>query len=256
MPTPIPIIAASCVVNSGATITFDNSAQIANPQPMPKSAVRIGRPIASSEPNATSRMMIAARSPMTSGRPTEAPDLEHPSAELEGDAVDALAGVGCSDDVLGGGLVDFARALLELDVGVGDLPVGCDLARAFGRVRARGAADLVDLLDLRQHGLDAALNRGVLHALRGVDDELARVAGARGERLLEQVLRACRLGALDGEALGEVLADGAAQDGEPDEQPDPGQDRQPAMTVREAGEAAKHRCMLAPGTARAGIAEP
>jgi len=38
----------------------------ANPMPMPNRAVMIGRPMAMTEPNATSRMMMAAKMPMAS----------------------------------------------------------------------------------------------------------------------------------------------------------------------------------------------
>ncbi len=54
------------VANSGIAITLLRSVMIAVPIPMPNSATPIGRPIASTEPNATIRMMIANASPSTS----------------------------------------------------------------------------------------------------------------------------------------------------------------------------------------------
>ena len=66
MPTPMPIIAATAVVNSGTSSTRVTRPMSAAPQPTPKSAVMIGSPIASSEPKAMSRMMIAAAMPTNS----------------------------------------------------------------------------------------------------------------------------------------------------------------------------------------------
>ncbi len=56
-------------MKSGLTITFERSPTIANPVPMPSNAVKIGRPIASTDPNASSRMTTAATSPITSDDP-------------------------------------------------------------------------------------------------------------------------------------------------------------------------------------------
>ena len=62
----MPIIAVTCGANDGMSITAANSVTIASPMPMPNSAVMIGSPIASSDPNAISRMSTAARTPMSS----------------------------------------------------------------------------------------------------------------------------------------------------------------------------------------------
>ena len=70
MPTPMPIIDASCVVMSGVVNTWLDSATSAKPTPMPNIAVRIGSPIASSEPNAMSRMITAAAMPISSEAPS------------------------------------------------------------------------------------------------------------------------------------------------------------------------------------------
>ena len=63
MPTPRPIIAASWVEKSGVVITWE--ARPARPiaVPRPSSAVRIGSPIARTEPKVTSSTIIAAMSP-------------------------------------------------------------------------------------------------------------------------------------------------------------------------------------------------
>ena len=76
--------------------------------PMPKSAMRIGRPIASSEPNATSRMTMAARMPIELGRPEPTGLLEHAAAERDVQTV-ATGGVGEVADALDGGVGDLRR---------------------------------------------------------------------------------------------------------------------------------------------------
>ena len=68
MPTPRPIIAATCGAKSGVVKTLARIPTPASEIAMPMIAVRIGRPIAISEPNAKSRMMIAARMPTISDR--------------------------------------------------------------------------------------------------------------------------------------------------------------------------------------------
>ena len=70
MPTPIPIIDANWVAKSGVAITWLRSPTKPRPMPMPKSAMRIGSPIARSEPKATRRITIAARMPMSSAGPS------------------------------------------------------------------------------------------------------------------------------------------------------------------------------------------
>ena len=66
MPTPIPIIAAAWVAKLGIVNRLAVSSTRAIPHPMPNSATRIGRPIASSEPKAMSRMTMAASRPTLS----------------------------------------------------------------------------------------------------------------------------------------------------------------------------------------------
>ena len=79
----MPIIDASCVAKSGVAIVWLSSCTKPSPMPMPKSAMRIGSPIASSEPNATSRITIAARMPIELGGADPARLLEHAPAERE-----------------------------------------------------------------------------------------------------------------------------------------------------------------------------
>ena len=55
--------------NAGAGKTWPSSAISARPEPMPKTAVTIGSPMASSDPNAMSRTMAAAPMPIPSEDP-------------------------------------------------------------------------------------------------------------------------------------------------------------------------------------------
>ena len=69
MPTPIPIIAAISGEKVGTTRTWVKSSNKATPTPRPKSAVMMGSPIATTEPKASSMMMMAARMPIPSLAP-------------------------------------------------------------------------------------------------------------------------------------------------------------------------------------------
>ncbi len=66
MPTPMPIIVASVVAKLCSGYTCVSRPMIGRPTAMPASATTIGSTIASTEPNAMSRMRIAARMPMPS----------------------------------------------------------------------------------------------------------------------------------------------------------------------------------------------
>ncbi len=66
MPTPRPIIAVICGPNSGIEKPCEASPTMAMPMPRPISAVVIGRPMAITEPNARSRMTMAASTPSSS----------------------------------------------------------------------------------------------------------------------------------------------------------------------------------------------
>jgi hypothetical protein len=69
MPTPIPIIDASCGVKSGTFRKLANTKTSEMPMPIPNRAIMIGRPMASTDPNVTSRMRMAARKPIDSAPP-------------------------------------------------------------------------------------------------------------------------------------------------------------------------------------------
>ena len=66
MPTPMPIIAATWGAKSGVVRKLAMMPTPASEMTMPTIAVRIGRPIAMTDPNAMSSTTIAARMPTTS----------------------------------------------------------------------------------------------------------------------------------------------------------------------------------------------
>ena len=74
MPTPIPIIAASSVAKFGVERIWEIISTNARPIPMPNRAVMIGRPMARTDPNTTSRMMMAATMPISSVAPSDGLD--------------------------------------------------------------------------------------------------------------------------------------------------------------------------------------
>src|SRR5487761_2460444 len=63
MPTPSPIIAANWGAKLGSGAKLATSARMAKADPRPKSAEPTGRPIATIEPKATTRITIAAMRP-------------------------------------------------------------------------------------------------------------------------------------------------------------------------------------------------
>ena len=62
----MPTIDATWFVNPGVGTTADQSSTSASPMAMPATAVTSGRPIATTEPKATSRITIAAIRPIDS----------------------------------------------------------------------------------------------------------------------------------------------------------------------------------------------
>ena len=69
MPTPSPIIVARTGATDPISVTDAMMCTIEMPMPRPSNAVRIGSPIATTEPNANSRITTAASRPMRSALP-------------------------------------------------------------------------------------------------------------------------------------------------------------------------------------------
>ena len=72
MPTPSPIMANISGAKTGMFNTWLRMSSRAKPMAMPNSAVRMGRPMATTEPKAMSMMIMAARMPAPSLGPGEA----------------------------------------------------------------------------------------------------------------------------------------------------------------------------------------
>ena len=145
---------------------------------MPTRAVEMGRPIASTEPNAMRRMTAAASNPMASEELPAGRNSNIRPPRLQGGTVDLFAD-GCElAHPFGGARLDDAGSLRELDRGVRDRAVLRDLSGSV--VRADRPADLVEGPDPSEHILDTPFHCRVLDTTRRVDHELAGVARLRG----------------------------------------------------------------------------
>jgi hypothetical protein len=143
--------------------------------------------MASSDPNAISRMMTAATKPM--------PSLENSGGFDEDVAtqLDACAQhVGVVDGrpgVLADLRVLVAVAVGQVDLGVGDGAVVVDVAGAVFAVRADDLAGRDDLFHLSEEAVHSPCNGRIVHVV-GLEDDLAREPGTGTEAVLfEQVDR-------------------------------------------------------------------
>ena len=204
---------------------------MAMPVTMPKIAVISGRPAASSEPNAMSRMIRAAMKPTTS--------LEN------GGDVPAQLHLGAGHVRVGHdrpGLfsdVDqlVAVAVAQVDLGVGNRVVLADLVCAFLAVRAHHLAGRSDLGNLVEQRLHIPPDRRVVDVV-GLEHDLPGGAGTGVEAvLLEQVDSLLTFGPRKVELVQELAAEGRVEREQADEQDNPGTQDAPATPVTEAGEA-------------------
>ena len=128
-------MAAMMAENRGAGKMCPSSAISASPEPMPISAVAIGRPIASSEPNAISSTIAAAPTPIpleappygVSARSTTSPPRLNVTPSL-------LAAVASCISAVASLLGMCAPGDVELDGGVGDVPVRGQVPRCRVRI--------------------------------------------------------------------------------------------------------------------------
>ena len=215
---------------------------------MPNRAVMMGRPMATTDPKASSMMMMAARMPIPS-EPGSGPRHQADGLAAQGHVVPGRAeGLGGRDHLLDGGRGEVTGLLVEDDLHIGDVTV-----EEIGGHRRRERADHLGHMGQRLQGPDqlggAGLNGGRTDRTGGGDDHLVRTAGlirkARSRicctgclppvRLLEK-FAARRLGA-------HVRSD---QDHEPEDQ-----DR-PAVVVAPPGEAGQAARLGRSGRARLG----
>ena len=133
MPTPMPIMAAISGEKFGTTRTWVSSSRSATPIPSPASAVITGRPMATTEPKASSMMRMAAVMPMPSLGPGAAVTAEEiglpPSSTAKPGVRPRL---GHADHLLDRARRDVGRVGGELDLGKGDVAVRGDLVGTGG----------------------------------------------------------------------------------------------------------------------------
>ena len=242
MPTPMPIMAASCGPNVGTTTPWlEQRRRCRTPMPMPNRAVRIGRPMAITEPKATSRMMIAAAMPMTSLAPGCGEDglADRLTAELDLQA-GHLGRLGGVDDLLHLGGGEIVGLSVELHDGEGDVRV--DLADLRLRLLERAHRPLTwgSPLTLFTTASMACWLAGEVTGSAGAEHDVGRVAGARREPLLQQVLGPLRLGVATAELVLVVGADHLRQHGHGDEHHQPHDEHLAAVVVGPAGQAGQH----------------
>ncbi len=113
------------------------------------------------------------------------------------------------------------RLTVAYAIASGGVAAAGDLELAARRVGALHRGDVVDLGHLGEHLLHRGLDRGVGHALVGLEDDLARLRGAAAvvELRLDEREALGRLEALEREVLAVGVAD-AAGDAVADEQSD------------------------------------
>ena len=260
MPTPSPIIAASI----GAKLAMSKMwvPRVTRPMPTPSAnrAVRIGRPIATTEPKVRSRTTIAAaRSDREGGVPAFflGRFLDQLTAELDLQAV-ARRCLGGGDDFFRLGFVELVVGDVELHRGVSDLAVLADRARAFG-VRALHFADVRELRDLGEDAFHLRLDRFRGDPCRCLEDDRRALARLLGEAVFEQVKRFHRVGGGQVEFFGEFGTRRAGEDPDPNQGHDPADDHGLAVAGGPGGEAshrASHRSELGGSTPPVRVLQP
>ena len=190
MPTPMPIMAAISGEKFGTVRTWVSSSSRAIPMPRPASAVMTGRPMATTDPKASSIMRMAAVMPMPSLGPGAAV-----AAALIGAPPSSTWKPWCAAacavlyDLLDGRDGDVGRVGGELDLREGDVTLARpgDLMRAGRRERAGHALDPGQRLDAGDHLVDRRLVGGARDGRGRVEDDVRGVARLRRERRLQDV---------------------------------------------------------------------
>ena len=205
----------------------------------PITAVAIGSPIATTEPNAISRMIIAASRPISSDVPVSgcvpheaySPPI---SASRSGERTSVercLERLERLDAQVDGRLVVG-------DLRVADRAVGGQGARGLERIRDRDHVRLArDRVQRRGHGVGLILERPVGR----VEDDVGRGAGGGGVALSQQVVGALRLGVRQVEVVGELAAERAADHEDRDHGGDPDAEGAPTVARRRLTEPIEER---------------
>ena len=220
------------------TLTIRPTTEI--PVAMPNRAVMIGRPMASTEPKATRRMITAAR------RPTPSLANSGGSAKMSPPSSISVPGTSASSTRSTCRLAGIGELLAvtigEVDGGEGDVPgVRAALGDLALALLAVGAGDLRvgDLLGhLGEELLHARLDLGLVHATVGLEHDLAGEARLVAEALLLQEVEAVlalRAGQL--ELVAELTAHRLVETEQADEQDHPRDQHQLSVVVAGSGEA-------------------
>ena len=240
MPTPRPIIAASCVLKSGIVNTWLPRVTSAMPVNSPNRAVPIGRPMASTEPKAMSRMTTAARMPSSSDAGSSNV-AEHVAAVLDVQALHVH---------LVAEVTDLAWRATGTRTGCGRtrraarsamVPSWLICRPSVCRVERAGDLDALQLVDLLEQAVHRLLHLGRVHAGRVLEHDLRRRAAAVRVGLLQHLEDRAGLGGGQLEVGPEVGADDAVgEDVQPDQDRDPHTEDDPAAAEAGAGESLQH----------------
>ena len=214
--------------------------------PMPNSAVMIGRPIASTEPNATSRMKTAASIPIASvAAARRSEKMSPPSSTVSpGTFTSALTALTPSDT----GPHSLKSRSTVFTSRVGDRAVFRDLVLALAGVRAHDAGHARHLRDLGEHRLHRGLHLRVGHPLLGLEHDRAAVTRRAGSATRAGRTR-CRLSVLGSlPPVREVAGEHATDADRKDKGDDPHDQDDPTVAIRRASDPLQHLADAIPGT--------
>ena len=211
---------------------------------MPNNATPTGRPIASTDPKATMRIMIANARPNSSvdgcstSREQAASDLDTKALHIGGDQLAQVAA-----DL---GDTAAVEVLSHVDGGVGD-PAGRvatsrDLELPARRVRALHRGDTVDRGGINEHRLHRRTNLRGAHSLFGLEHDLARLW--RTAPVAESGLHQCeslgRLEAVERSLLSVRVANRSSDAIANEQCGDPKEKDEPAPIVAPRTQSTKH----------------
>ena len=174
-------------VKSGMSTTWDSNPVRIEPDTIPANATPIGNPIASTEPNAMIKMMIANPRPRASDDGTSNSANACPPSSIRTPVGRRHRG---TDVVTDRHRLFERRVRRRLELGVRDPPrvvtLGGDLPLIARRVRALQRLHPVDLGHLGQERLDHPANLRILDPVVRLEHDVADLAGALPAELVIQ----------------------------------------------------------------------
>ena len=173
------------------------------PEPSARNAVRIGRPMATTEPKAIRSTTISAITPTRVALPkpprSALPMMKPPTSTVKPGCDSALRRL---DRAFALARLDLARLLVVLDGNAGD---GAVLRDSAAIVEGAGNADdFGQGFEVREQRVHVRARRGAGEAVRGVSDDGRRIAGRLRKALLEHVEGLLRFGVGQAEGVGEA----------------------------------------------------